>query len=116
VDLVFGVDFTLLGRGIRGAVWFGFEGKSHPNRKIKNYAVWFGLIWLTLKIKSKPNQTNAVWIGLCGFFRDNLIFFPTLKLSYEAKIQHICFIVLNFINHYNFIFILQCFQQHKLNQ
>jgi len=23
------------GRGVRGAVWFGFEVKSHPNRKIK---------------------------------------------------------------------------------
>jgi len=27
-----------------GAVWFGFEHKSHPNREIKKYAVWFGLV------------------------------------------------------------------------
>ena len=26
-------------RGVRGAVWFGFETKSHPNRKIKKHAV-----------------------------------------------------------------------------
>ncbi|AES71725.1 hypothetical protein MTR_3g082090 [Medicago truncatula] len=27
------------GRGVYGAVWFGFERKSHPNRKIKKHAV-----------------------------------------------------------------------------
>jgi len=31
-------------RGVRGAVWFGFEVKSHPNRKIKNHAVWVGSV------------------------------------------------------------------------
>jgi hypothetical protein len=31
-------------RGVRGAVWFGFEQKSHPNREIKNHAVWFGSV------------------------------------------------------------------------
>jgi len=31
-------------RGVRGAVWFGFEHKSHPNREIKKHAVWFGSI------------------------------------------------------------------------
>jgi len=31
-------------KGVRGAVWFGFEAKSQPNCKIKNHAVWFGLI------------------------------------------------------------------------
>jgi hypothetical protein len=33
-----------LGRGDRGAVWFGFEHKSHPNRKIKMHAVRFGSV------------------------------------------------------------------------
>jgi len=28
-------------RGIYGAVWFGFEFKSHSNQKINKYAVWF---------------------------------------------------------------------------
>jgi len=32
------------GRGVRGAVWFGFEAKNHPNRKMNKYAVWFGSI------------------------------------------------------------------------
>ena len=31
-------------RGVRGAVWFGFEHKSHPNREIKKHAVWFGSV------------------------------------------------------------------------
>jgi len=31
-------------RGVPGAVWFGFEAKSHPNRKIKKHAVWFGSV------------------------------------------------------------------------
>jgi hypothetical protein len=30
-------------RDIRGAVWFDFEYKSHRNRKIKMYAVRFGV-------------------------------------------------------------------------
>jgi len=33
-----------LEKGVRGAGWFGFEAKSHPNRKIKMCAVWFGLV------------------------------------------------------------------------
>jgi len=31
-------------RGVRGAVWFGFEHKSHPYREIKKHAVWFGSV------------------------------------------------------------------------
>jgi hypothetical protein len=31
-------------RGDRGAVWFGFEHKSYPNRKIKMHAVRFGSV------------------------------------------------------------------------
>jgi len=31
-------------RDVRGAVWFGFEHKSHPNREIKKHAVWFGSV------------------------------------------------------------------------
>ena len=34
----------LCSRGVRGLVWFGFEDKSHPNRKINKYAVWFGSV------------------------------------------------------------------------
>jgi len=30
--------------GVCGAVWFGFEVKSHPNSKIKKHEVWFGSI------------------------------------------------------------------------
>jgi hypothetical protein len=33
-----------LTRGVRSAVWFGFEYKSHPNREIKMYAVRFGSV------------------------------------------------------------------------
>jgi len=35
---------SLVTKGVRGAVWFGFEVKSHLNRKVKKYAVWFGSI------------------------------------------------------------------------
>jgi len=31
-------------RGVRGAVWFGFEHKSHSNREIKKHAIWFGSV------------------------------------------------------------------------
>jgi len=31
-------------RGVRGAVWFDFEGKSHPNCKVKKDVVWFGSV------------------------------------------------------------------------
>ena len=31
-------------RGVGGAIWFGFEHKSHPNREIKKHAVWFGSV------------------------------------------------------------------------
>jgi len=36
--------FLELGRGVRDAVWFDFEAKSHLNRKIKKHAVWFGSV------------------------------------------------------------------------
>jgi len=31
-------------RGVCGAVWFGFDAKSHPNLKIKKICglIWFG--------------------------------------------------------------------------
>jgi len=35
---------TLIYRGVCGAVWFGFEPKSHLNRKIKKHVVWFDLV------------------------------------------------------------------------
>ena len=31
-------------KGVRGAVWFGFEHKSYPNHEIKKHAVWFGSV------------------------------------------------------------------------
>jgi len=34
----------VVARGVHGAVWFGFEVKSHPNRKIKKHAVWLGSV------------------------------------------------------------------------
>jgi len=41
--------------GVCGAVWFGFEGKSHPNGKIKKHAVWFGPVDFKNNIQTKPN-------------------------------------------------------------
>jgi hypothetical protein len=35
---------SLATRGDRGADWFGFEHKSHPNREIKMHAVQFGSV------------------------------------------------------------------------
>jgi len=29
---------------VRGAVWFDFEVKSHPNRKIKKHVIWIGSV------------------------------------------------------------------------
>jgi len=49
-------------RGVRGAVWFGFEGKSHPNCKIKKHAVWFGSVDFKNKIQTKPMR--FVWVFL----------------------------------------------------
>jgi len=46
-------------RGVRSAVWFGFEAKSHLNRKIINYAVWF----VSVDFKNK-NRTNPMRFGL----------------------------------------------------
>jgi len=43
-----------MSRGVCGAVWFGFEGKSHPNHKIKKHAVWFGSVDFKNKIQTKP--------------------------------------------------------------
>jgi len=112
-------------RGVCSAVWFGFKDKSHPNYKIKKHAVFlkeknmrFCLVQLTLKIKSEPNQTNVVWIGWCSFFFKTIQFFVSnikIKLK-KVWTQHIFNNVLNFIEHYNFILILQCFQQHRPNK
>jgi len=70
-----------LDRGVRGAVWFGFERKSHPNREIKSMRS--SLVQLTLKIKSEPNQTNAVWVGSVSavFSIQYNFLFSTLKSS-----------------------------------
>jgi len=35
---------TVFNRDVCGAVWFGFEVKSHPNRNVKMYAVWFSSV------------------------------------------------------------------------
>jgi len=32
----------------------------------KKHVVWVGLVRMTFKIKSEPNQTNAAWVGLIG--------------------------------------------------
>jgi len=67
-------------RGVRGAVWFDFEGKSHPNRKIKKHAVWFGSVDFKNKIQTKPMRFGLD--RLVRFFLDDTIFlFPTLKSS-----------------------------------
>jgi len=47
--------------GVRGAVWFSFEAKSHSELQDKN--IRFDLIWLTFKIKSEPNQCSLGLIG-----------------------------------------------------
>jgi len=65
----------IVSRGVRGVVSFGFEDKSHPNRKIKNMR--FGLVRLTFKIQSEPNQTKPMRFELdrlVRFYRDNTIF------------------------------------------
>jgi len=40
----FVVLYVLSIRGVCGAVWFGFEAKSHMNHKIKKHAVWIGSV------------------------------------------------------------------------
>jgi hypothetical protein len=35
---------VVFARGDRGAVWFGFEYKYHPNREIKMHVVRFGSV------------------------------------------------------------------------
>ena len=46
--------FGIKARGVCGAVWFDFNVKSHLNRKVKKYAVWFGLVDFENKIRTKP--------------------------------------------------------------
>ena len=60
----FVVLYVLSIRGVCGAVWFGFEAKSHMNHKIKKHAVWLGLVRLTFKAQSEPNQTKQMRFGL----------------------------------------------------
>jgi len=71
---------TLSVWGVRGAVWFGFERKS---REIKKRAVWFGSIDFKNKIRTKLNQTNAVWVGSVSavFSIQYMFLFSTLKSS-----------------------------------
>jgi len=73
LSLTFNPLSNMICRGVCGAVWFGFKGKSHPNRKIKKHAVWFGSVDFKNKIWTKPNQCGLGWIGWCGFFRDDTI-------------------------------------------
>jgi len=69
--------------GVRRAVWFSFEIKSHTNHKIKKHAIWFG--WLNFIIQSKLKQIKPMWFvlyRLVRFFRDNNFFlFLTIKSS-----------------------------------
>jgi len=44
VEVLIKITCVWFYRGVRGAVWFGFEVKSHPNCKINKYAVWFGSV------------------------------------------------------------------------
>ena len=75
-------------RSVRGAVWFDFEHKSHPNREIKNMR--FGLVRLIFKKSSKPNHCGLDWFGLCGLSWDRKNITLTLILStcYKINIGH----------------------------
>jgi len=64
---------------LRGAVWFDLGGKNSSNRNIKKHVVWFGSVDFKNKIRTKSNQTNAVWVGAI-FLNENSLF-PTLKSS-----------------------------------
>jgi len=46
----------------------------------------FGLVRLSLKIKSEPNQTNAVWIESVGavFLDNNFVFFSNIKIKLKS--------------------------------
>jgi len=55
---------------VRGAVWFGFETKSHLNRKIKKH------------IKSESKQTKPMWFEL-----DRLV--PFLLLTIQFFVSNI---------------------------
>jgi hypothetical protein len=55
---------NLESRGDRGAVWFGFEHKRHPNREIKMHVVWFG--WF---LKTHQNQTKSMRLGSVRWLR-----------------------------------------------
>jgi hypothetical protein len=53
--------------GDRGAVWFGFEHKSHLNREIKMHAVRFGSV--DFKRSFKPNRTKPMRLGSVRLLR-----------------------------------------------
>jgi len=71
--------------GVRGADWFGFETKSHPNLKIKKAC---GLVQLILK-KKKLNQTNATWVGSVVVFCKTIQFFVSnIKIKLKTNYFH----------------------------
>jgi len=79
IDILF-VSCVFVSRSVRGAVWFGFETKNHPNCKIKNMR--FDLVRLSFKIQSEQNQCGLGWIDWCGFFETVIFFlFLTIKSS-----------------------------------
>jgi len=94
----FSLPLCVAGRGVCGAVWFGFEGKNLPNRKIKKHAVWFGSVDFKNKIRTKPNQGGLGWIGWCGFFRDDTIF-SNIKIKLKSG---------------NTTYFQQCFKFHQI--
>jgi hypothetical protein len=88
---------TMEPRGVCDGVWFDFEVKSYPNRKIKKHV--FDLVQLTSKIKTEPNQTNVVWVRSVGaiFFETIPFFISNIKFELQS---------------YNITYVQQCFPHY----
>ena len=60
----------------------------------------FGLVRLTLKIKSEPNQTKTDWVGSVG-----AVFFVTIQFFSNIKIK---------LKSGNTTYFQQCFKFHQI--
>jgi hypothetical protein len=84
-------------RGVRGAVWIGFEAKCQPIQN-KNH-MRFGSVWMSFLKKSEPNRSkymrfnldrfldiqNAKYIFLFTLFLKILFFLLILILHKHGK-------------------------------
>jgi hypothetical protein len=58
-------QLSMTTRGVRGAVWIGFEAKCQPIQN-KNH-MRFGSVWMSILKKSEPNRSKYMRFNLDRF-------------------------------------------------